>query len=205
MQSYRSSTGAFVFAVTLFASCVASAAVHTWRVDEIYSNASGTVQFIEMTTSTNGETFFLDTGAKLLSKDNASVVLNTFNFPNNLSGSTANKTVLIGTANLTALAGVTPDYILPASFLLFSGGKLEFKATTFPVIDTDTFPALPGGDQSYNPNTAALSSNTPKNFGGVQGHLVPEPSTVAMLACGLTCLGSIGVRRRFRRTRAVGA
>ena len=75
---------------------VASAAVHTWRVDEIYSNASGTVQFIEMTTGTNGETVFVATGAKLISRNAANVVQGTFPFNHDLAGTTAGKTILIG-------------------------------------------------------------------------------------------------------------
>ena len=198
MQTSRRLAAAVALVFCGLTANFASAAVHTWRVDEIYSNASGSVQFIEMKTNTNGETVFVATGAKLISRSPADVVQGTFNFNHDLAGLTANKTILIGTSNLTSLAGVTPDFVIPAGFLLTGGGELEFFANSFGgTLDIDIFPALPGGILSYSPNTLLTADNTPKNFAGVTGHVVPEPSTLAIALGGLIALGVMG--RRFRR------
>src|SRR5689334_1152581 len=124
---------------------LASAAVHTWRVDEIYSNASGSVQFVEMTTPFDGENFFSSYSAALNAKNPAGATQNSYNFNANLVGSTAGKTILIGTANLTAQSGVTPDFVVPPNFLLTTGGKLEFASPVFGgQLDIDNFPSFNG-------------------------------------------------------------
>src|SRR5438309_603547 len=88
--------------------CEAHATFHTWKISEIYSSADGSVQFIELHESLgfNGENLLATHFIQCVS----GTLTNTFVFPTNLPSNTANKTFLIGTANLTIVpGGVIPN------------------------------------------------------------------------------------------------
>src|SRR5881409_3923726 len=73
----------------------AEASFHLWRINEIYSNADGSVQFIEFVTSSSGQQFLA--GHSLTSSDASGATIKTFTFPSNLSGDTANHSFLVAT------------------------------------------------------------------------------------------------------------
>src|SRR5689334_12448901 len=84
---------AATFIAAAFASH-ATATFHTYKIEQLYSNADGTVQFIVMHESqrSDGQEFW--SGHDLRSTSNAGT--KTYTFPNNLpSDSTANTRVLI--------------------------------------------------------------------------------------------------------------
>jgi hypothetical protein len=182
--------------VLLCSSAPAVSGVHLWRITEIFSNATGTIQFIEMTTccgSAGGEIFL--SGQRLSSNSQA------FTFPGNLDMTTANKHVLLATAGYAALPGApVPDYTIPANFFSTTSDTLAFS-----VYDTLIFPAgaLPtDGSMSLNKNeedttdTTFRAVNSPTNLHEKTGTIsavsgppaVPDgtggtrPVTVATLA-----------------------
>src|SRR6202521_6219010 len=91
-------------AMLLAATGGAHATFHLWVIDEIYSNADGTVQFIELSNSNSGEQFV---GAHSITCTQGSTT-HTFTVPTNLPTSidTTNRTFLIGTQGFAALNGV---------------------------------------------------------------------------------------------------
>src|ERR1700690_738746 len=102
-----------------FAACVAAmltftslpsaqSAFHLWKIDEVYSNASGTVQFIELDASINGGQQF--TANQTLESNG-----HTFSFgpTGNLPSDTTNKKFILATPGYFALTGVpTADFNL---------------------------------------------------------------------------------------------
>jgi len=89
----------------------ASATFHTYKIEKLYSNADGTVQFIALheAARADGQEFFA--GHQLHSTSNAGT--KTYTFANNLpSDSTANTRVLIATEGFAALHILTPDYVI---------------------------------------------------------------------------------------------
>jgi len=105
---------------------------HLYNIDEIYSNASGTVQFIELFTGSGSQNFF--DGHQITVTGSST---HTFTFDHNLDTmqSTANTHVLIATQGFADLGIVTPDFIVPNGFL-FNGGTIAFGPDTIPVPDT---------------------------------------------------------------------
>lgn len=94
----------------------AFAGSHTWRFSELYSNSSGTIQFVELFVGN----FAFETGLNGLQITTGT---NTFTFPGNLTGPTTNKRLLLATSAFAALPGSpTPDYIIPANFFPPGGG-----------------------------------------------------------------------------------
>lgn len=91
------------------------------HIQEVYSNANGTVQFVEFYTTGFSELFL--TGVQLQLQVSGTPV-NSFTFPSDLPGdTTADRTFLAATANFITLYGITPDYIIPPNFL--SGGASD--------------------------------------------------------------------------------
>lgn len=111
-----------------------------WIFAELFSNASGTVQFIEMADSFDGETFLQ--GISVQSGGH------TFTFPSNLplGTPTAGHRLLLATPGYFELSGVPPaDYNLGVNgffdpsgdTLVFSGGldSIAFNAAQLPIDD----------------------------------------------------------------------
>ncbi|HKU86930.1 MAG TPA: hypothetical protein VJV77_11400 [Casimicrobiaceae bacterium] len=104
----------------------ALASFHLFRIDQVYSNAEGTIQFVVLVeaTGSNGEDLWA--GHELTSKP-PNAAPRTFVFPTNLqSRVTARKRVLIATESFAALGIVTPDYVIPDRFLATTQGAVNF-------------------------------------------------------------------------------
>jgi hypothetical protein len=170
----------------------ARASFHEWKITEVYSNASGSVQFIEMFDPFSGENFLHLAGARISSGSKF------YLFPKDLVGDTLNKHVLIGTPGYEAIPGVPkPDYTFPANnFFNPAGDTVDYDG-----LDTFTFGAgeLPtNGTSSLNKDwggaVITTAVNSPVNFLGETGQ-VPEPAAAAWLMAG----AMLGSARRSRR------
>ena len=164
---------------------------HLWDINEVYTNADGSVQFIELFTSSGSQQFLANhrltsTGAP------------DFVFPSNSPAPTANHHLLIGTG---PIAGVTPDFTLGPNFLTSGPGNV----LAFSIWDSIRLDSLPtDGVMSLdaifnNSNTpTAFEINpqaTPTNHAG-QTAILPEPSTWMMVAAGILMISSCRVLRR---------
>jgi hypothetical protein len=175
-----------VFTLIAFTCTDASAFFHLWRFTEFFSNADGTVQFIELQSSGSGETFA--NGAEFRSMSTGKVVTLT----QNLSGSTINKRLLLATAGFGSLPGaVPPDFPitpLPPNFFNPAGDTVSLFHQL--PIDSKTFSSVPTDgvmSRVYPSNTLAV--NSPTNFAGQTGSIsfvVPEPSTLLLVMIAIT-------------------
>src|SRR6186997_348513 len=114
-----------ILTALLFTTYSAFASFHDFRIEQIYSNADGTVQFVVMHEAfgANGEGFWA--GQTLTSA--AASGNKSFMFPSNLpSQTTAGRRVLIATQGFAALGLVTPDYIIPNGFLPLTNGVVNY-------------------------------------------------------------------------------
>jgi hypothetical protein len=153
----------------------ASAFFHLWRFTEFFSNADGSVQFIEMASLGTGETFAQ--GATITSSSTGKV----FTFPTNLTGNTLNKRLLIATSGFGTLQGaVAADFALPSANFFNPAGDTLTLELNFP-IDTKTFASVPTDGvtaRHYVPNTGAtsLAVNMPTNYAGASGSVNLAPT-----------------------------
>src|SRR6476646_3303251 len=110
-RACRSSIGSLFAIVFLSAVALpASAEFHLFRIDQVYSNADGTVQYVVMreVTGSDGESFWQ---GNLLTTTGSASGMQQFQFPSNLpSQSTASRSVLIATRGFAALGLVAPAY-----------------------------------------------------------------------------------------------
>jgi len=153
----------------------ADAAFHLFRIDQVYSSADSTVQYVVLRESTgsNGENFWAGQRLETTSTGGAK---QQFVFPSNLpSSSTASRRVLVATANFAALHLVTPDYTVPDGFIPRGGGKVEYAGG----VDEVDFPALPtDGATAFDRNNQPVAA-TPTNFAGATATLTataPPPA-----------------------------
>ena len=160
-------------AVLLLAVSVgAYSSFHEWKINQVYSNADGTLQFIEMFEPVSG-----DPGQELLRGHAISSNSNVFNFPRDLAiSNTAGKKFLIGTAGLAAASGVTPDYIIPDGFIFTSNVTISFDT-----VDSVVIPSIPtDGTLSLTrsgANSFTSATNSPTNFAGTTGTVVVSNPT----------------------------
>lgn len=169
----RKSTAALALTFTVALSAYGS--FHTWKVNEIYSNADGSVQYVEMKESSGLNGQDLLPGHPITCTGPGGT--KTFNFPSNLPNNlTANKYFIIGTSNLAAMpGGLKPDYLFTNTgpFLSLTTGTINF-AGGFDVINYTNPPTDGSGAMIRSGATMiAVTTNGPVNFGGAFNSLVP--------------------------------
>lgn len=154
----------------------AHAAFHLWRISEIYSNADGSVQFIELTALAGGQQFIA--GHTITSSQGSQT--HSYTFPSNLPGDTAMmtgggyygggetsyKSFLVGTQGFAALNVVAPDYTVPNGFLFTSNGSVNFAG-----VDVVSYASLPTTGGLSISRTGATAMNSPMNFMGMTGSI----------------------------------
>ena len=141
VQHIRAVFALFLLAV---AAPAARAGFESWKIDEIYSNADGSLQYVVLKESlgVNG----MSTLAGLALTATHLGVTKSYHFGLDLpSLVTAGKRVLIATQAVAAAGLVTPDYIMPDRFLPTDGGSLIYANTdsfNYDVLPTDGVNAL---------------------------------------------------------------
>jgi hypothetical protein len=175
-----------IVALVLFYAGPARAFFHSFGINEVYSNSSGTVQYVELKERNGIDFEIFSQGVSMTSGSGGNFV-----FPSNLTNSdTSNRHLLIASGGFAAIPGApTPDFTLPNGFLNINGDSVDLGG-----FDPIAFGALPGGTLSLNRSGASMISATatPTNFAGVSG-TVPEP------AAGLLILGAATLALSRRR------
>ena len=138
----------------------ASATFHTYQIQQVFSNADGTVQFVVLHEAVgfNGQEFLMGhTFTALPSGGMGHQYVFMSDLPSN---NTAGTNVLIATQGFAALNLVTPDYIIPNGFIPLSG------TINYAGVDQVSYNMLPAdGVNAINRNGAAVP-NVATNFAG---------------------------------------
>jgi hypothetical protein len=143
--------------VLAFASLPSHAAFHLWIIDEVFSNADGTVQYIELRALSGSQQFL--TGQSITAGAGPSP--RAYQFPNDLPGDTTGKTMLIGTTSFAALGLVTPDYVVPDNFLDVPSGPVNFAG-----VDTWNYGPMPTDGANSLYRNGSTGPRSPTNFAG---------------------------------------
>lgn len=186
----------FLFAV---AAGSAHAKAHLWRISEIFSNADGTIQFIELNECCGSAGEILLTNASLTSN------ANTYQFPNDLAffPGTAFGWLLIATADFAALPNApTPDYIIPDNFFDPAGDTVTYVGgADAAVLAPGALPTdgLHSFVRDIETGVLTVEVNSPRNYPGDSGSVMP-PAPVAtgtpwLLATMMLVAGSAALLR----------
>ncbi|HSJ96274.1 MAG TPA: hypothetical protein VLC53_04330 [Myxococcota bacterium] len=154
----------------------AQAAFHLWHVKEVYSNADGSIQYVELFTGASTEGFV---SGQVLEADSDGVV-RSFTVSADLAGSTANRHLLFATPGFAALPGApTPDFVLDCGPFFDPGADSitidwanGFDTLVFSgaVLPTDGATSLTDTTPTAAP-TLVSGPNSPTNFAGTVGQL----------------------------------
>ena len=148
----------------------AHAAFHLFRIDQVYSNADGSVQYVvirEMS-GANGENFWAGVS---LETTNAAGVRRTLSFQANLpSSNTASRSVLVATPGFAALGLPTPDYTMPARFIPTEGGSINYAN-----VDQINLRPLPADGVTAVDRNGNSVAATPKNFANTTAAVTATP------------------------------
>jgi hypothetical protein len=179
----RLSVRAFLLVgIVWLAATPAQAFFHEWEIKEVYTNADGSMQYVELQAFLSTEIFA--TGAQIVATSDGDT--RTFTFPGDLPAvNTLNRHLLIASPGFERLAGaVTPDFYLPSG-LFFDPGAASITITinhpSLPGIDTMTFAgaSLPTNGRDsltdttiHTPTTTLVASqSSPTNYNGAAGAL----------------------------------
>jgi hypothetical protein len=148
---------------------VVSADFHTFKIEQIFSNSSGTVQFIVLheAQGMNSENYWM--GHALTSTHLGTT--QTYTFGSNLPGAvcdpyygcggggTADSRVLVATQGFADLHLITPDFVVPNGFLAVDGGTINYAG-----VDQVTYGALPTDGVTAIDRNGATMPNLATNF-----------------------------------------
>ena len=149
----------------------AHASFNTFLIDEIYSNADGTIQYVVLR-ETAGQSGEDDLAGHKLTMTHGSVV-KTFTFPSGLpSADTAGRHALIATPGYADLGLARPDYLMPERFLATDGGTLDYAG-----FDVFSYPPLPS-DGVNALTRSGVVPNLATNFAGLSSSVPALPVTV---------------------------
>lgn len=142
----------------------AFAGSHTWDVNEVFSNADGTIQFVELREA-NGTNFEVGVGGHLIS---SSSFAHSFAIASNVASPTANRHLLFATQAFADLPGApTPDQIIPAGLVPFF--DVNGDTVSYNPYDSFVFGAVPtDGVHSMN-DGGVVAVNSPTNYAGDTG------------------------------------
>ena len=161
----------FMVGALAMAATTAGATFHTFLIEQVYSNADGTVQYVALREAQgmDGENGW---SGHVFTSTHAGVT-KSFTFPVNLPGTaTANKRVLIGTASLAALGFIAPDYVIPDGFLATDGATLNYAGA-----DLIAYVSLPTDGIGAINRAGATIPNVAANFAGKSVSLPALPVT----------------------------
>jgi hypothetical protein len=170
---------------------------HLWAIQEIYSNADGTLQFIEMKDNFGGQGSLSFAPSPTISVTNGTST-NNLGALTDLSGSTLNHFLLFGTSGIHAAGAPVPDFIIPNGFLFTGGGTISFFGS-----NGGTYPSLPiDGVTAYSWITpVGPIPNSETNFAGTTGSIIPVPEPSTLFLVGAVGVGGACRWLARRRTR----
>ncbi len=157
----------------------AMAEYHTFQIEQIFSNADGSIQFVVLheIAGLNGENFL--GGHPFTSSQGGTT--QTYIFDANLPGGsegyygqmpspTAHAYALIATQGFAQLGLITPNYVIPNGFLPLTNGTLNYAG-----VDQVSYAALPTDGVSAIDRNGMVMPNLATNFSG-QSAAVSAPA-----------------------------
>ncbi len=149
----------------------------TFFVDQVYSNADGTLQFVVIYDSGSVD---CDTGEDLWA--NRTLVSTgpgpekTFVFPTNLpTCKTSGRRILIASEGFAALGLITPDYVIPNGFMQIPNGAVRFAG-----MSQLTYTALPKDGVNAYYRDGTVKQNLATNFAGATTSIAPGQQPVSV-------------------------
>jgi len=160
-------------------STVARAEFHTFQIEQIYSDGTGTVQFavLHEVLGFNGEGMWAGNALVVTAGATTRSLVFPLNLPGDSCGDyictgspTAHRRVLVATRGFGALGRISPDYVVPNGFFPINGGTVDYAG-----VDQITYAALPTDGVSALDRNGHSIPNLATNFAGETLSVVGTP------------------------------
>lgn len=176
-------------ALTLGSVSISQAALEQWSILEIFSNADGDVQYVELLSPTD------------VQSDLPNVLLSSFDRDGNLLGSVplgsdslieaTNTSVLFATQSFVDQTGLEADQVIPDNFIPLAGGRLDF-AGGISVIAINRGQLPLNGDQSIGFG-GQIQPASPRNSAGLSAFVSVPVNASYNLEAGVLNLPVVDV------------
>lgn len=149
-----------MFTVTMVFATNAAATFHTYQIEQIYSNADRSVQFIVFheVAGLSGQQQLSGSALRVSGSSGTTNYVFRADLANSNTGGTR---FLIGSAGFAALGIVTPDYVLPNGFLDPAGNVVNYA-----LVDQVSFTNLPTDGVNALYRDGSSRPNIATNFAG---------------------------------------
>ena len=169
----------------------ADAAQHLIDINEVYSNASGTVQFVELITLQSFQSALASTSIIAYNAD-GSTTTTVFDFvatyPPFAGGGTIGLTVLLATAGFEAEFGIAPDFIIPDNSISLTDGRVVFFK------ETGSCAGIPPGVNNCEIDAVAYGNYSGPNvpFYGMPASPLPTSGCLSLTRTGSSNNNALG-------------
>lgn len=137
---------------------VASASFHLMHVTEVFTNADGTKQFIELEAESDGQTQLSLSQFASQSADGSAITV-VYNITTNLPALNENEKWLVATAAAQSELGFTADYTIPDNSIILANGRIRFQDDGGNIVDALAYGAYTGSNVGFGSPAAALPSD----------------------------------------------
>lgn len=127
-------------------------------VNEFYSNADGTKQFIELIALSAGQTNLGPTHLESINADGTDTTL-VFDFTTSFPQLGNNETILFATASVVAELGFNADHVIANNSISLVDGKVVFDQDVGAAIDAVAYGAYTGDNTGFGTPTLPLPTN----------------------------------------------
>lgn len=154
----------------------AGASFHLYKIEQIYSDASGNVQYVMFATPDTpfaaGQQFLTTHQVVAANSSNNDTYTFMSDLPATMAHTTQSTKFLVATQSFANLGLVIPDYIVPDKFLFIPDGNI-----TYVFADFVSYSALPTDGIHAIDRTGNVVVASPTNFAGnTSGVNVPPPT-----------------------------
>lgn len=156
----------------------ASAKSHLWKFKEIFSNAEGSVQYVEMDVLDPSGTGEWETLGRALSSGSQTYII-PIDLPQQ---NTFQRSMLFATPAFANLPGApTPDFVIPPRFFDPAGDEIRYRFT-FDIFSFAGGELPTNGQHALQRSDRSTPLNSPENFAGVEATIdAPGPPPVSAI------------------------
>jgi len=137
----------------------ARATFHLIHITEVFSNADGTVQYVELQALANGQTQLQEARIDAFNANGLILTL-VFDFTTSFPQLNVGETVLIATPGFEAAVGFAPDFVMPANSLISRpDGRVRFRADSGFIVDAVAYGNYTGSNAGFGSPAPALPTD----------------------------------------------
>lgn len=146
---------------------------HFIVVNEVYTNADGTKQFVELMARSIGQTNLGPTRVNALEGTGTTATL-VFDFTAPFLILDNNETILLATQAVADDLGFSPDFPIPSNTISFADGRVTFAQDLGTIVDAVAYGAYTGDNSGYGSPAAALPSDGSQSLNRIVYNLVTK-------------------------------